>query len=150
MLFSSTKLQDIQPLFTELNSLAWDYNLALIGQYGWGKSEIPLRMYYTSVFDANDTIKEDLYIEEFNRYYNYPLSNIRPRYDMLGYDITVYTINMLYKNQLNNEDNRPIQEIIPTIGYKGIQSDIHFEQITPEGGFINHGHVAVRKEDRHF
>ena len=148
LLFSSSKIADIQACFTELSSLAWDYELSLIGQYSWGKSEIPVKMYYTSVFDANDTRKEDLYAEKFNLYYNYPLSNTRPRYDMLGYDITVFTLRLLYENQLNNQENKSIQEIIPTIDYKGIQSDIHFNTTSPVGGFINHGRVAERAADR--
>lgn len=148
LIFKSMKIQDIQNYFEEISSLTWDYQISLVGQYGWGKTRIPLKMYYASVFDADNTLKEDLYAEQFNKFYNYPLSNTRPRYDMLGYDITVYTVRMLYESQLNNADNRTLEQIIPSIDFRGIQSDIHFSAVSPQGGYVNSGRVAVRPADR--
>ncbi len=148
LIFKSTKRQDIQPYMDELISLSWDFEISVVGQYGWSKSEMPLKMYYVSVFDAEDLLKQDIYNQEFNRYYNYQLSNTRPRYDMLGYDITVYTFRLLFENQVNNKQNIPMREIITGIDYHGIQSDIHFYPTTPNGGFTNIGHVVVREADR--
>ena len=148
LIFKSMKLQDIQNYFDDMVALSWDYQIALAGQYGWGKSRVPVKMYYASVFDSLDAAKEDVYAAAFNHYYNYPLSNIRPRYDQLGYDITVYTARLLYENQMNNIANLPMNEVIPTIYHSGIQSEIHFEQVSPKGGFVNGGHIAEREADK--
>mgnify|MGYP002623777367 CR=1 FL=1 len=148
LIFKSMRLQDIQNYFDDLATLSWDYHIALAGQYSWGKSRVPVKMYYASVFDSLDVAKEDVYAVAFNHYYNYPLSNIRPRYDQLGYDITVYTARMLYENQMNNVANLPMNEVIPTIYHGGIQSEIHFEQVSPKGGFVNRGHIAEREADK--
>jgi len=148
LIFKSSRRQDLQPYMDELISLTWDFRLSLVGLYNWGKTEMPLKMYYVSVFDANDVLKTDIYNEEFNHYYNYQLSNTRPRYDMLGYDITVFTFRLLFENQVENEQNKSLQDIVPAIQYHGIQSDIQFLPTHGSGGFVNQGHVEVLEADR--
>lgn len=148
LVFKSLKFADAKPHFETIQSLLWDYNVSMVGQYNWAKYDIPTKIYYASIFDVNDDTKEDLYAEEFNFYYNYPLSNTNPRYDILGYDITLYTFRMLYENQLNNEQNKTLQEIIPTIDYRGIQSNIHFDQIQKGAGFSNRGYVITKPGSR--
>ena len=79
---------------------------------------------YVSVFAQEPYIPET-YQTLFDRYFAHELSSTHPRYDLLGYDLTSHLLHTLH-HQTGNEV------------WEGTQTNIHYQQTAPEGGFENH------------
>ncbi|MCC8145587.1 MAG: LysM peptidoglycan-binding domain-containing protein [Bacteroidales bacterium] len=87
---------------------------------------------FYSVFYANPTSPA---VRSFhNRYiswYSRELINIFPKYGMLGYDTSMFFIQLLDKFGTSYDVN------VNKLNYKGIQTDFQFERVNNWGGFIN-------------
>ena len=57
-----------------------------------------------------------------------------PRYDLLGYDVTLHLLRMLQAENLPADDT-----------WWGVQANIHYHAISPTGGYENKKIHVVRK-----
>ncbi len=124
LFFDTERYKDIKPLMMHLQYLQEEYPIALFAHYAWQKENIPVSHLYPSIFRPKQLINVPLstYNLRFNHFFGHELMNEAPRYDLLGHDLTVWLLQ--YLNQS------------PVIT-RGLQSDIHFIQTTPQGGFEN-------------
>lgn len=91
-----------------------------------------LNVTFYSVFYANPTSPEvRSFHNRYIRWYSRELINIFPKYGMLGYDTTLFFIQLLNKYGTTYDLN------INKLNYKGVQTDFHFERVNNWGGFIN-------------
>ena len=87
--------------------------------------------FYT-IFYANPTASAvKIFHNRYNRWYSRELINRFPKYGMLGYDISMYFIQLLHQYGTSYKSN------INNLRYTGVQTDFHFEQINNWGEFIN-------------
>ena len=120
LLFNTEKYGNVQMLIPRILQNKGGHHVSLLGQYSWTREAIPLPMVYTSLFATADTVNTSDYEMLYERYFGHEHTSETPRYDMLGYDML-----------------RTMVAILSDTTYHGLQSDVHFEQLTPEGVFVN-------------
>lgn len=134
ILFESDKITSVQSTLSKLYDLNSKFNISVLGQYSWRseKGKKP-KMYYIAPFSSNSTTSESIaYESKYLHYYGKPRSEVNPRYDMLGYDLTSYFLTLMGKNGFS------FDESTKSLTYSsGIQSDLNFKRTAGEGGFMN-------------
>ena len=115
------------------------YHVTLYSQYSWSQENILLPQIYTSAFNKTLLLPAQ-YSTAFDRYFGHRLSGTLPRYDLLGYDLTLHLLRML--QQANTEDScvRPSDKI-----WIGTQNTIQYKQISGQGGYENQSVNIIRK-----
>ena len=106
-------------------SAAEGHNITLLSQYSWQDENILLPQLYTSAFGANNEEARLQYEEHYTHFFGTEHSEVLPRYDMLGYDLTRQLIAWMRGEE-----------------YHGVQSEIEFQKVSEEGGFLNQ-HVEI-------
>lgn len=134
LILPSDKYQDVQPLFHYLTPLQNRAGLSMLSFYAWKEQSLPLPAFYSSIFhDVKALSFENIsYALNFKRYFGNDIENTLPRYDYLGYDITLYTVRLL---QAKSSES-PVASFEDVL-YKGLQSDIHCVSIGDGGGYEN-------------
>lgn len=130
----SDRYSAMQPAIRHLTSLAAQYDICLVSEYTWQKENISLKQIYTNLFAAKRKLTDDIIYKMMKQlYFPHELKNDAPRYDLLGYDITSWLISVMQQTEaLNLEDK------IQAVGeYHGLQSDLRFERISADGGWMN-------------
>jgi hypothetical protein len=112
-----------------LLKLCGNYRVTLYSHYSWQAEKIVLPQLYASVF-AQEPVVPATYQALFDQYFAHELSSERPRYDLLGYDLTAHLLTML---QHSNDTTLQTYD-----SWNGIQSNIHYIQTTPQSGYENH------------
>lgn len=129
--FNTSRINYVNLFLREFSRLSYTANLKFYEPYSWRtiKTEKP-RSFYLSTFKSE--YPEDLYenySNNFSSIFDWISSNESPRYDLLGYDLINYFINYILQNNNSTQTTYPYSE--------GIQSNIQFEKISIDGGYIN-------------
>lgn len=119
LIFNTEKYSNIQVLIPRVQKAAGNRQVTLYSKYSWSKENIPLPQIFTSVF-KQQIIDDAVYEEDFQRYFGHEHTTDTPRFDLLGYDLMKELVAYLQGTE-----------------YHGLQSDIHFEHISAEGGLVN-------------
>ena len=136
IIFNTEKYNNLQAVMPHLINGYSKYRITLFSQYSWKDEKIILPQIYTTIFsDSPDN--HDAYTQVYQQYFNHTLSSNQPRYDLLGYDQTRHILQLLqhYKQT----------DTIDTQLWNGIQSDIQYHQVSPNGGYENQLIHIIRK-----
>ena len=120
LIFNTEKYSNVQVLIPHILNSKGSHAVTLRAQYSWTRENIALPLLYTSIFSTDQPTARDAYEMHYEHYFGHEHVSTTPRYDLLGYDLT-----------------RTIAAILKDTTYTGLQSDIRFEQVNPEGGYIN-------------
>lgn len=127
LIFNTTKYSNIQVLIPRIISSKGEHTVTLYSQYSWRKEHVALPEVYTSIFDTDSIRDTNEYEVHYAAYFNHPHATDVPRYDLLGYDLTRQLIAFLKGSD-----------------YHGLQSEIRFERISPDGGYVN-THIRIQR-----
>ncbi|MGN0235556.1 MAG: hypothetical protein ACI4BD_04485 [Paludibacteraceae bacterium] len=121
-IFNTEKYSNVQVLIPHLHAGKGEHRITLRAQYSWTRENIPMPLIYTSIFatETDRSSERADYEMLYARYFGHQHVSETPRYDLLGYDLT-----------------RTMAALLNDTTACGLQSDIRFEQVAPEGGYIN-------------
>lgn len=115
-----------------------NYQIMLFGHPSWQSYEdlyedfFKLNASFYAPFYANPSNPQvKNFYKKFNRWYSRDLMSFFPKYGILGYDMTMFFIQLLDKHGTAIDTN------VNSFNYTGLQSDFKFERINNWGGFIN-------------
>ena len=77
---------------------------------------------------------------DFDTYFGHILSETLPRYDLLGYDITLHLLRMLQQAYAKKTTLLPADEI-----WVGTQTTIRYKKVFEQGGYENQTIHIIRK-----
>ncbi len=148
LVFDNEKYSQVAPLLEKVRAAKDSYSLTLFSHYGWQDELLPVRSFYASVFNKSKRIDLPLTMYElkYKHFFGHERQNKQPRYDLLGYDLTTYFIQMIaplpspHGGKLAQQDETTDGET-----YNGLQSDIHFKQVDERGGYENTGIQIMTK-----
>jgi LysM repeat protein len=87
---------------------------------------------FYSIFYANPTSpKVKSFQNNYLRWYSKEMINTFPKFGMLGYDTSMFFIQLLNQYGTSSDVN------INKLSYTGVQTDFYFERVNNWGGFIN-------------
>ncbi len=127
IVFNSEKFSNLQLLLPHVISGKDGKSVTLYSQYSWQKEKIILPQLYTSVFATELPADLTHYNTEYALYFKKEPVSDMPRFDLLGYDITRQMMAWLEGKE-----------------YYGLQSDMRFEKVSEEGGYINTNVRVIR------
>ena len=135
LVFNTDKYSSVSPVLNQVANQKKGHSLALFGRYSWQQEKCPIEMVYVSIFHEPNADLLASYEALYQQYFGHALSSLHPRYDLLGYDLTKATIRHLLLSQqaISNQDKQKVfaEE------YHGLQSDIHYEKVSEDGGLEN-------------
>lgn len=131
-LLASENKDKVAPFVRLLSSIN-PKNVEIIGFEKWGielflSTTLPIQ--YSSLFLDQKNLSTEAYNAQFLNQFGTPVSSEIPRYDMLGFDITQYMLQMLLINRENPTEG------FGTVEVDYIQSEFKFKPIE-NGGWIN-------------
>ena len=124
VIFNTERYASLQTVMPHLLKLCGNYRVTLYSHYSWQSEKIVLPQLYASVF-AQEPVVPATYQALFDQYFAHELSSERPRYDLLGYDLTSHLLHTLRHN---------VSEEV----WEGIQARIHYQSTGEGGGYENH------------
>ena len=124
VIFNTERYANLQTVMPHILKLCGNYRVTLYSHYSWQAEKIVLPQLYASVF-AQEPVVPATYQALFDRYFAHELSSERPRYDLLGYDLTSHLLHTLRHN---------VSEEV----WEGIQARIHYQSTGEGGGYENH------------
>ena len=124
IIFNTERYANLQTVMPHLLKLCGNYRVTLYSHYSWQSEKIVLPQLYASVF-AQEPVVPATYQALFDQYFAHELSSERPRYDLLGYDLTSHLLHTLRHN---------VSEEV----WEGIQARIHYQSTGEGGGYENH------------
>jgi hypothetical protein len=134
VIFNANKYSNVSPYIKSLSSKATKYDVILYEQYNWrNQTEKMPNSIYISPFISNfNQILVNDFDTKFNQYFGKDVTEDTPRFDLLGYDLTNYFINLIsrYGNKYGNKIE--LTNLSP-----GIQSHPIFKRTSSDSGFIN-------------
>lgn len=143
LVFNSDKYVSVNAVMSKVVNQKKGHSLALFGRYSWQHEKCPIEMVYVSIFHEPNTAHMASYEALYKQYFGHALSSLQPRYDLLGYDLTKAVIRHLLLSQqaVSDQDKKHVfaEEQI------GLQSDIHYERVSEEGGLENIGIKLIWK-----
>ena len=143
LVFNSDKYVSVNAVMSKVVNQKKGHSLALFGRYSWQHEKCPIEMVYVSIFHEPNTAHMASYEALYKQYFGHALSSLQPRYDLLGYDLTKAVIRHLLLSQqaVSDQDKQHVfaEEHI------GLQSDIHYERVSEEGGLENIGIKLIWK-----
>ena len=101
---------------------------------GEPSEKIMLPQLYTTVFTTSNEVPEE-YTSVFDEYFGHEITTTQPRYDILGYDLTLHLLHLLQNNSLCQDT---------TELWNGIQSAIYYQRLE-KGGYENQRIHIIRK-----
>ena len=134
VIFNTEKYGNLHAILPHLLTASQTYHLTLFSQYSWQNEKIVLPQLYTTVF-TTDNETPDTYTSVFEEYFGHTIASAQPRYDLLGYDLTMHLLQLLQNDSLNHDT---------TEVHKGVQSDIEYHRLEA-GGYENQMIHIIRK-----
>ncbi len=133
IVFDTDKYRDIGLLLAKVEQLQQAFPMLLWAQYAWQNNPINMPYVYASIFKRSKLIDIDLmtYTMRFNHFFGHDIQNDAPRYDLLGYDLTTWLILWL-------QSDKKIHTL------QGLQSDINFQAINAQSGYVNTSIQIIR------
>lgn len=139
VIFNTENYNNLRTIMPNLERAAQRYHVTLYSQYSWSRENILLPQIYTSTF--NDTLLLPAqYDIDFDTYFGHILSETLPRYDLLGYDITLHLLRMLQQAYAKKTTLLPADEI-----WVGTQTTIRYKKVFEQGGYENQTIHIIRK-----
>lgn len=143
-LMNTERYANMRTIMPQLARAAQGKRLTLITRYSWQDEPIILPQMFSTVFRRLEDVDDVWYDVLFRRFYTTERQSGRPCYDLLGYDLMTYVLESLQQTH-GTEDKQALNDILCR-PFKGLQSDICFEQVGEEGGYKNHDvHVIYRE-----
>ena len=134
VIFNTEKYGNLHAILPHLLTASQTYPLTLFSQYSWQNEKIVLPQLYTTVFTTDNEIPET-YTSVFEEYFGHTIASAQPRYDLLGYDLTMHLLQLLQNDSLNQDT---------TELHNGVQSDIEYHRLEA-GGYENQMIHIIRK-----
>lgn len=134
IIFNTDKYSMAGNYMKSIGNYASDDKITVYTQYSW--PAIKSKSYKTISVSPFKSLKNEAgynnYQQLFAQYFDWSPSSVNPRFDLLGYDIMNFFINQIVNSgaQFNME---PKLQALP-----GIQSQIKFERLNNESGYMNH------------
>lgn len=139
VIFNTENYNNLHALIPHLEQASRQYNITLYSQYSWSEETILLPQIYTCAF--NDSIQVPAqYSLNFQEYFGHELSTKLPRYDLLGYDLTLHLLHMLQQTHINGRNTLNTDSI-----WHGTLTDIQYNKVAPQGGYENQTIHIIRK-----
>ena len=139
VIFNTENYNNLHALIPHLEQASRQYNITLYSQYSWSEETILLPQIYTCAF--NDSIQVPAqYSLNFQEYFGHELSTKLPRYDLLGYDLTLHLLHMLQQTHINGRNTLNTESI-----WHGTLTDIQYNKVAPQGGYENQTIHIIRK-----
>ena len=135
LVFNTDKYSSVSPVLNQVANQKKGHSLALFGRYSWQQEKCPIEMVYVSIFHEPNADLLASYEALYQQYFGHALSSLHPRYDLLGYDLTKATIRHLLLSQQAFSDQD--KQKVFAEEYHGLQSDIHYEKVSEDGGLEN-------------
>jgi len=133
ILLNTERYANVRSLMPYLERASQTDSLTIISRYSWQTETIAIPQIYSTVFKAIDETTTAAYDSLYHHFIPQPTHPSHPHFDLLGYDIMYYVLSSVQTDSIE----RP---------YIGVQSDIHFQRISDEGGYSNTQIKVVRKE----
>lgn len=133
VIFNTEKYSNLSVVMPHLLKGYSKYRITLYSHYSWKNEKIILPQIYTSIFKETYVIPEE-YIAVYQEFFGHAPAGDLPRYDLLGYDVTLHLLRMLQAENLPADDT-----------WWGVQTNIHYHAISPTGGYENKKIHVVRK-----
>ena len=125
---------DKQPAATtyirRIETLLDDYKISVFGKQSWNTKTFRVPVICSSVFSSEES-KEQYDGLYFNYFRSLPSQSV-PRYDLLGYDITQYLVQILRQGS-----EVPLHKRTSLTTWYGLQSTIHCVPLSAGSGSIN-------------
>jgi LysM repeat protein len=138
---AGTALEQIIAALKMISENNPEYSLSLFGYTRWqvygqkyAEDFFKLNVSFFSSFYTNPVAPEvKTFYNSFFRWYSRTISNVFPKYGILGYDTGMFFIKAI------DQYGSSFWEKINEFKYDGIQTCFHFERVNNWGGFINTG-----------
>jgi LysM repeat protein len=133
IVFNSTGFNDVSPYLTALDVLSQEFDILLFEQYSWQVRENKKNeAIWVSPFAPEPDMALMIPFEtEFNKLFDRENNTTNPRYDILGYDLAKYFINIF------NDYGKDFPLAITSYKQKGIQSNYKFVKLSGDSGYMN-------------
>ncbi len=138
IIFNTENYNNLHALIPHLVQASNRYQVTLYSFYSWSDEPIFFPQIYTSTFNDVLLIPAN-YQTSFQEYFAHDVSSTLPRYDLLGYDLTLHLLRML--QQLNAGSIHSPSDTI----WNGIITNIQYQKVTPQGGYENQTINIIRK-----
>lgn len=139
VIFNTENYNNLHALIPHLKQASKRYQVTLYSQYSWSEETILLPQIYTSAFNDSMLVPAK-YNLDFQEHFGHDLSATLPRYDLLGYDLTLHLLRMLQQAYVANSNTLPTDTI-----WNGILTDIQYKKVAPQGGYENQTIHIIRK-----
>lgn len=139
IIFNTENYNNLHALIPNLLHATQRYHITLYSQYSWSQENILLPQIYTSAFNETLLVPAQ-YQTHFNTYFGHRLSATLPRYDLLGYDLTLHLLHMLQQAYAEDTDTLPTDN-----EWIGTLTTIQYKKVSAQGGFENQTVHVIRK-----
>lgn len=134
VIFNTEKYSNLKAVMPHLLQGHATYPITLFSHYSWQNEKIILPQLYTTIFGDSLMVSEP-YEAVWQQYFNHTVSSTLPRYDLLGYDQMRHLLQLLQTSA----------DSIATPVWNGLQADIQYHRVSPEGGYENRQIHIIRK-----
>lgn len=134
IIFNSDKYPVVQSYLKNLSTLSATYDILVYEQLSW-QSQTTSRPkgIYISPFKPENEIKNlTRYNQDFTKLFGWEPLTDHPRFDILGYDLAKYFINIL-----SDKENDVLSETELKPYKDAVQSQLDFKRISTKNGFVN-------------
>ena len=126
VIFNTEKYSNLKAVMPHLLQGHATYPITLFSHYSWQNEKIILPQLYTTIFSDSLMVSEP-YEAVWQQYFNHTVSSTLPRYDLLGYDQMRHLLQLLQTSA----------DSIATPVWNGLQADIQYHRVSPDGGYEN-------------
>lgn len=134
VIFNTEKYSNLKAVMPHLLQGHATYPITLFSHYSWQNEKIILPQLYTTIFSDSLMVSEP-YEAVWQQYFNHTVSSTLPRYDLLGYDQMRHLLQLLQTSA----------DSIATPVWNGLQADIQYHRVSPDGGYENRQIHIIRK-----
>lgn len=134
VIFNTEKYSNLKAVMPHLLQGHATYPITLFSHYSWQNEKIILPQLYTTIFSDSLMVSEP-YEAVWQQYFNHTVSSTLPRYDLLGYDQMRHLLQLLQTSA----------DSIATPVWNGLQTDIQYHRVSPDGGYENRQIHIIRK-----
>ena len=134
VIFNTEKYSNLKAVMPHLLQGHATYPITLFSHYSWQNEKIILPQLYTTIFSDSLMVSEP-YEAVWQQYFNHTVSSTLPRYDLLGYDQIRHLLQLLQTSA----------DSIATPVWNGLQADIQYHRVSPDGGYENRQIHIIRK-----
>ncbi len=133
LFFNSDKLSNVNPYLSAIKNQNSNNNIIVFEQNNWQIKSKNYKGLQISPFKLDFSETEyKKFIHQFSQIFKWEVTNTNPRYDVLGYDLTNYFINLIFRNGPEFSKNK-----LNLPAAVGIQSQFKFERSSNYQGFVN-------------